>query len=1363
MKTKVQLFFMLMVLLPMIAQAQLSYTNPQGTVITISSPERTVGGSTFPTWIYYGYPVQAAPHHAYADSAAAHNVGRATYRDKPLSSYSVAKAGKPFTFTVSRSNPNRIYNAYTTVAFVGSVQDTSVASNIKNTLTNRIFPSYSNLQGADDPFNTNSFTAGDATFSVTFPLGTKKGYVVINFWENVGSQPVIGYTICIPVIVEGILNREVPILGTYTQPQMPFTVLHPPPGQGSFTQLNTSKTMCRSLENSFTSAQDISAKANVKIGAKFTVGFIVTTEVEVYAQLNFAAGGGFSKLETNSKETCLTTNNTFAASVQAGVSRDSSDRFVGFGYDVEYGVYDTIAVIGGVVKQYRGIVGVPLAPTSFSKTISEIRDNITSLTNLVNSPSSNIKQKADAENQIAVWLQVIAINENNKATASVPYPNALGGFAGGGSVAPFSSTESSQVSTTKSITAETYFSTTVGVEFALNIGGSGFGASSEFTSKFNWGSTSTVNQSTGNDLFYSLWDQDNSGPPYDQFNFQTFRDPMYGTPVFKLNEQTSRTSCPWEGGYKRDQLGLKINGQTENNKTVNVISTSTTASANFNIEIKNNSNEARTYTLGINNNSNLSGALIAASGFSLIGQTRDFSVPANGCLGCDPFNPLIVSIQRPNDNSPLSFTDRELVLFAGCESSNSESIFLTANFGVNPACAGSFDITVGAPTEPLGTCNGFQAVLSARGGTGAITYSVTPNVGSQAVLGTFTGLPAGTYVFTATDVNGCPARKSVTITLPVVNINPPTVQTTSVNVCNNASASLSATSGNLMRWFDASGTNVLAAGATFTTPNLTTNTAYKVRAESLGGCVSSFVDIAVNVNPRPTVPTITANGPTTFCGAGSVVLNANVGNNALNFVKTSSQYVNVPHSASINLGATFTMEAWVRYSGASSTIIDKGNYNFLWSLNANNNGNKMGFYTRNTAAWVYSTGTVPENTWTHVAITLNAGTLTFYINGVASGTATVAFSQDTEPMNIGRQQPTACVCNHFNGSMDELRLWNVVRTPSQIQTNMSKSVPNNNAGLVAYYKFDEGTGTTTADASGNGNNGTLVNSPTRQVPSTSPLSDVAWSPGGATTQSITVTTSGTYTATLTNGFGCTNSASMVVSINGTSCYVNLMAKIFLEGAFNTTTHVMNDNLRSSNIIPQTEPFTAMASTHFTHKGLGGNEMTTPSVLGITGNNAIVDWVFLELRDPSVSGTVLQTRSALLQADGDVVDMDGVSPVRFVGAAAGSYFIAIKHRNHMRMRTLNTVVLTNGINTFNFTNNSVPLLGTNPLRQVETSVYGLYTGDLNGDGVIDATDRSSVWNFRNLTGYSIYDCNMNGTVDATDRSNAWNNRNILSPF
>jgi hypothetical protein len=391
--------------------------------------------------------------------------------------------------------------------------------------------------------------------------------------------------------------------------------------------------------------------------------------------------------------------------------------------------------------------------------------------------------------------------------------------------------------------------------------------------------------------------------------------------------------------------------------------------------------------------------------------------------------------------------------------------------------------------------------------------------------------------------------------------------TANQSICQGNTASLSATCAvGTVNWYDANSVAIPFVGSPFTTPVLNSNTTYKVRCEQ-GATTSSFVDVIVTVNPKPTAPAISANGPTTFCTGGSVTLNSNVGNNnALNFVKTSSQYVEVPHSASINLGATFTMEAWVNYSGENVTIVDKGDYDFLWSLNTNTNLNKMGFYTKNTGAWSYSTGTVPQNTWTHVAISLNAGTLTFYIDGVASGTAAVTFSQDSQPMNIGRQQPTFCACNHFNGKMDELRLWNIARTPTEILANMVSSIPTNSAGLVAYYKFDEGTGTTTADASGNGNNGTLINNPTWQSPSTSPLNEVLWMPGGVIAPTMVANFAGTYTATVANGFGCTNSSSITVNVGSNAALVNLTSPTddFSTGTILKTASSTNGKITATN-------------------------------------------------------------------------------------------------------------------------------------------------------------------------------------------------------
>lgn len=63
----------------------------------------------------------------------------------------------------------------------------------------------------------------------------------------------------------------------------------------------------------------------------------------------------------------------------------------------------------------------------------------------------------------------------------------------------------------------------------------------------------------------------------------------------------------------------------------------------------------------------------------------------------------------------------------------------------------------------------------------------------------------------------------------------------------------------------------------------------------------------------------------------------------------------------------------------------------------------------------------------------------------------------------------------FMGKIDEVRVWNVTRSQAEIQATMKSQLKGNEPGLMAYWKFDEGNGTTAADSSGNGNTGTLVN------------------------------------------------------------------------------------------------------------------------------------------------------------------------------------------------------------------------------------------------------------------------------------------------
>jgi hypothetical protein len=88
----------------------------------------------------------------------------------------------------------------------------------------------------------------------------------------------------------------------------------------------------------------------------------------------------------------------------------------------------------------------------------------------------------------------------------------------------------------------------------------------------------------------------------------------------------------------------------------------------------------------------------------------------------------------------------------------------------------------------------------------------------------------------------------------------------------------------------------------------------------------------------------------------------------------------------------------------------------------------------------------------------------------------------------------------------------------------------------------------------------------------------------------------------------------------------------------------------------------------------GTEATTAAVLSATGSNAIVDWVLLELRTGTTAATRVATRAALVQRDGDVVDVDGISPVTFLNRAAGAYYIVATHRNHLGVMSDVTLAL-----------------------------------------------------------------------------------------
>nr|WP_293839332.1 Ig-like domain-containing protein [uncultured Arsenicibacter sp.] len=243
----------------------------------------------------------------------------------------------------------------------------------------------------------------------------------------------------------------------------------------------------------------------------------------------------------------------------------------------------------------------------------------------------------------------------------------------------------------------------------------------------------------------------------------------------------------------------------------------------------------------------------------------------------------------------------------------------------------------------------------------------------------------------------------------------------------------------------------------------------------------------------------------------------------------------------------------------------------------------------------------------------------------------------------------------------------------------------------------------------------------------------ATSGAGTSTGSLTFATAGVYTLTYTATNStlppsCTTaqSVSATVSIVVTDPQAVLSPKVILGGAYSAVAGLMRDNLRSASLLPLVEPYSssALAGTGFTHVG-GGGETTTSTVLSVTGNNAIVDWVFVELRSPSSNTTVIATKSALVQRDGDVVDVDGVSPLRF-NVGAGSYYVVIRHRNHLGVMTAATVPLTSTATTVDFTNPATITYGTDAQQSIG-GVRALWPGNTNGvDNVSGTTKRRIIY-------------------------------------
>ena len=194
--------------------------------------------------------------------------------------------------------------------------------------------------------------------------------------------------------------------------------------------------------------------------------------------------------------------------------------------------------------------------------------------------------------------------------------------------------------------------------------------------------------------------------------------------------------------------------------------------------------------------------------------------------------------------------------------------------------------------------------------------------------------------------------------------------------------------------------------------------------------------------------------------------------NALDFDGTDD-YVDLGSGllSTSNASQAFTIECWAKttYTGASTKALisqsTSGTNRFKLAIQSGNF-----IYWKGGANKAIAPTDFNDGGWHHLTATRSSsGDIKLYLDGILEATGTDNNAFQSANTIIGK------AARIWNGQIDEVRIWDDIRTVSEIRENMCKTLIGNESGLVAYYNFDNTSGTTLQDFTGNGNNGTLTN------------------------------------------------------------------------------------------------------------------------------------------------------------------------------------------------------------------------------------------------------------------------------------------------
>ncbi|MFN5327901.1 MAG: beta strand repeat-containing protein, partial [Planctomycetota bacterium] len=580
-------------------------------------------------------------------------------------------------------------------------------------------------------------------------------------------------------------------------------------------------------------------------------------------------------------------------------------------------------------------------------------------------------------------------------------------------------------------------------------------------------------------------------------------------------------------------------------------------------------------------------------------SATQLNATSGGVAGTFSYSPAIGAILPAG-------TQGLLVTFTPTDGNNYKSTFKVITITVNKNTL-TFTATAQAKTYDGAaysgsysyTVSGYVNGDNSTAFSGTTTYAgaaiTATNAGSYAITPVVSGITSANYVIAA--ANGTLTINKATLT---VSPNPKTKTYTGVVTTDFSSSITGYVNGDTVAVVSGS---VAYTGTGATAINV--GTGYVVTPDVSGLTASNYSFVAgaastLSINKAvltvtPNAITKTYDGKTAF--ESTLALNG------------TASYLQLPVNTGLNFGTgDVTFETRVKMNSTQTINFPRffGNRNGTtgpFCFNYVVNTKQLNCIINGTTAyWDYD---LLDNAWHHVAMSRSAGNWTVYVDGIAlkttTGLSTISSTgslTSTVGWRVGADFQGE-VNTYLKGEFDEVRFWNVARSAADIAANKNSQVATSSTGLVAYYQFNEGAGTSAASsASTTGLTGTLTGAGATWA-GTSPTHSITGFVNGETSSVVTagtVTYSGTgmtainagsYTLTpAISGYSATNysfvTANGTMTINKATLTVtpDAKSKTYDGQGFTTFTSTITGyvNGDTSSVITGTATYSGAATT-----------------------------------------------------------------------------------------------------------------------------------------------------------------------------------------